>query len=114
MKEQSKIWHRDAGKQKFQIKVYVKRLHASPHLLPEKNDTKDTYWYKSEQGKICGKVHGSTLYEVCSSQLQSYEMICSLETYVLDVVGGSCEGKPTSSEGAGVRGELWRMLWLTF
>ena len=41
-------------------------------------------------------------------------MICSLETYVLDVVGGSREGKPTSSEGAGVRGELWQMLWLTF
>jgi len=84
----------------------MKRLHLSPNLLPEQNDAKDTYWCKSKQGKNCGKVHGSALYELCSSQLQSYEMICSLETYVLDVVGGSCEGKPTSSEGAGVRGEL--------
>ena len=41
-------------------------------------------------------------------------MICSLKTCVLDVARGSREGKPTSSEGACVRGELRRMLWFTF
>ena len=58
-------------------------------------------------------MRGFTLYIHGSSQL-NYEMICSLKTYVLDVVGGSCEGKPTSSEGTCVRGELWRMLWFAF
>ena len=52
----------------FKSKFSVKRLHTSPHLLPDQNDTKETDWYKTKQGKICGKVHGSTLYEVCSSQ----------------------------------------------
>jgi len=64
--------------------------------------TNQYYGYKTKQGKICANVPGFTLNECCFSQVQSYEMLCSPETYVLEVVEGSCEGKLTSLEGAAV------------
>ena len=82
----------------FHHPFYRENLHA--HYLTSSQTqmslcgTNQNDWYKTKQGKICGKVSGVTLSECCYSRLQIQEMICSLEMYGLNVVGGSCEGKP--------------------